>query len=417
MSTRFVLAAWLSTLVLVAGAAAAQQPVGDAASGDLAQIEGQTVRLELASGAVYEALQVGRVAVHAKSGEPQRLLGTTDAGRRRTFKFDTIRRITRGDQVVYENDAPGGNGDGDRSLTRAEREAQREAEAHEQWLARLRARGIEPWSELGDDEHRAAIEAHKERYAEVAKLLPGLQLYETEHFLFCSNIPPQQVHVFIASLDRMYAWMQHTYGTDPEQSVWRGKASIFAFAAEPQFAAFERQFMDNEPSPGTAGLCHFDSDRNVCIAVHQGQSADYFGVVLVHETSHGFIHCYKTPVRVPSWVNEGMAEVIAAKMVPTSKGVQRKEEKFLEAMRASPQPRLGDAFFAVDQNIPFDRYGGATNLTRFLIQTHQQKYVRFINLLKEGVPWEEALATSYNASKQQLVAAYGQWIGVPHLMP
>ncbi len=142
-----------------------------------------------------------------------------------------------------------------------------------------------------------------------------------------------------------------------------------------------------------------------------------FGTVLVHETSHGFIHCYQTPVRVPSWVNEGMAEVIAAKMVPSSQGVQRKEEVFLETIRTQQQPRLGAAFFATDEKIPFELYGGATTMTRFLIQTDQQKYVRFINLLKEGMDWQQAMQASYNASQQQLVAAYGAWIGVPNLLP
>lgn len=382
---------------------------------DLVFLEGQTVAVELASGVVYNAVEVSRITTHSQTGVPQRLMGTTDAGRRRTFKFNSIRRITTGDQVLYEAEISG-HPTTDQKLTKAERLARQQADERKQWLARLEARGIKPWSPLSEDDHAKAIEKHKQRYEEVARLLPTLQLYETDHFLFCSNIPPQQVHVFIASLDRMYAWMQHTYGVEPGKSVWRGKASVFAFASEAQFVGFERQFMKNDPG-GAMGLCHSDNKRNVCIAVYQGSDADYFGTVLVHETSHGFIHCYKTPVRVPSWVNEGMAEVIAAKMVPTSKGVQRKEEKFLTAMRSSPQPRLGEAFFAVDDNIPFDRYGGATSMTRFLIQTDQQKYVRYINLLKEGVPWEEAMQTSYNASKQQLVLAYGQWIGVPHLMP
>ncbi len=386
------------------------------AMGEVTGLEGQTVTVELASGLVYDEVEVSRVATHSQTGAPQRLIGTTENGRRRTFKFESIAKILVGDQVAYEASAAD-HPSSQRRVTKTERLAKVEAEEHQKWLARLEARGIKPWSALSAAEHAEAINAHKARYQEVARLLPGFQLYETEHFLFCSNIPPHQVQVFIASLDRMYAWMQHTYGVDPGTSVWRGKASVFAFATKEQFAAFERQFMKNEPGGGTAGLCHTDHQRNVCIAVHQGTSADYFGTVLVHETSHGFIHCYKTPVRVPSWVNEGMAEVIASKMVPSSQGVQRKEQKFLEAMRASPQPQLGGDFFATDKNILFEHYGGATTMTRFLIQTSQEKYVRFINLLKEGMPWEDAMQASYNANRQQLVSAYGQWIGVPHLMP
>ena len=81
------------------------------------------------------------------------------------------------------------------------------------------------------------------------------------------------------------------------------------------------------------------------------------------------------------------------------------------------QPRLGKEFFVVDDNIPFDRYGGASSMTRFLLQSDQRNYVRFVDLLKEGMPWEEALAKSYHATKDQLVASYGRWLGVPNLLP
>ncbi len=244
---------------------------------DVARIEGQMATVELASGVIYDSVQVSRVAVHSQSGEPQRLIGVTDNGRRRTFKFDAIARITVGSEAVYQAAAkpPSGNSIAadDPRLTKAERLAREQAEQHQQWLARLEARGIKPWPPLTEAEHTTAIEEHKKRLDEVAKLLPGFRVYETEHFLFGSNIPPQQVGVFITSLDRMYAWMQQTYGVAEGTSVWRGKASVFAFVTKEQFAAFERQFMKNEPG-GAMGLCHTDSRRNVCIAVHQGTSAD-----------------------------------------------------------------------------------------------------------------------------------------------
>lgn len=387
--------------------AEADAPKYDAA--DLAALEGKSVSVTLHTGVTYYNAEVAKVSFSKKDDSPQRIFVRLENGRRRSLKFPAIQRIQIGDGVVYEAAAEVP----EEKLT----PEQKAAAEREKWLARLEARGVRPWRELTDEEHQEAVDAHKKRYEEVKALLPTLQLVETDHFLFCTNIPPQQVGVFVASLDRMYEYMQETYGIEQGKSVWRGKASIFAFVREEEFVAFERQFMENNPQAGTAGLCHQDSRRNICIAVHQGTSADYFGVVLVHETSHGFIHCYQTPVRVPSWVNEGMAEVIASLMVPSSKGVQRKEERFLDKIRNFPQPRLGDEFFATDQNIPFDRYGGATSMTRFLLKTDQQKYVKFIKLLKEGMPWEEALQQSYNATKQQLVSGYGAWVGVPTLRP
>jgi len=393
--------------------AAAQEDSGSEA---LDTLLGAHVTVHLRNGTTYTNAKVLRVRGSDDSEKPVKLRVQLSEGGGRTWSLTAIQSIELDGTIVFRNDDRPTESPTKR-VSPEERGQQRAAEEHEKWLGRLAARDIEPWSKLTEAEHETAIKTHKERYEKVAALLPGLRLFETEHFLFCTNIDPQQVGGFIASLDRMYAWMQQTYGIAKSESVWRGKASIFAFARESEFVAFERQFMKNNVQPGTAGLCHFDGRRNVCIAVHQGTDVDYFGVVLVHETSHGFIHCYKTPVRVPSWVNEGMAEVIASLMVPTSKGVARKEKQFLKALQSVPAPRLGEEFFVVDKNIPFNRYGGASSMTRFLLQSNERSYVRFINLLKEGVPWEEALDKTYHATKEQLVASYGRWLGIPNLRP
>lgn len=382
---------------------------------DASTIENETVTITLKSGVEYADVEVARVTTHTKTGAPQRLIGTLKSGTRRTFTFASIDEVTKGEEIVFKNTNSGAK----KEKTKSKKEVDEEeaAKQHELWLARLQARGVKPWGELTEEDHAKAIAVHKERYEKAAKLMPSLQLYETEHFLFCSNLHPEQVRLFVASLDRMYEWMQQTYGVDPEKSVWRGKASVFAFAQKQEFVAFEKEFLDNPDTGFAMGLCHNDWERNVCITCYTGTDPEYFGVLLVHETSHGFLHCFQTQARIPSWVNEGMAEVIASKMVPTSGAVQLKEKRFFESMRSIQQPRLGESFFVVDQNIPADRYGGASSLTRFLIQTDQEKYVKFIKLMKEGMEWEEALSASYNANKDQLVSAYGRWLGLPHLLP
>lgn len=373
----------------------------------------QSISIELRNNKTYSNVKLLRVRNTKEKDHPIKLRVELSAGGARTWSLVAIRSIRHQGKFVYRSQSV----KPPKKMSRREQQAQRAAAEHEKWLARLAVRGLKPWPKLSDAQHQQTVQEHKERYKKVAAFLPSLRLFETEHFLFCTNIPPQQVGGFIASLDRMYTWMQQTYGLAKAEKVWRGKASVFAFAREKEFIAFERQFMKNQPQAGTAGLCHFDGRRNVCIAVHQGTNADYFGVVLVHETSHGFIHCYKTPARVPSWVNEGMAEVIASLMVPSSKGVQNKEKRFLKTLQSVPQPRLGEEFFVVNKNIPFNRYGGASSMTRFLLQADQQSYVQFIDLLKEGMPWEEALGLSFRATKEQLVSSYGRWLGVPNLRP
>ena len=63
------------------------------------------------------------------------------------------------------------------------------------------------------------------------------------------------------------------------------------------------------------------------------------------------------------------------------------------------------------------QYGAASSLNRFLLQTNRESYVRFIEALKEGMKWEEALREAYGSTPDELLAHYGRRIGVADLRP
>jgi hypothetical protein len=63
------------------------------------------------------------------------------------------------------------------------------------------------------------------------------------------------------------------------------------------------------------------------------------------------------------------------------------------------------------------QYGMAYSLNNFLIQTDKRKYADFIDGMKQGKEWEVSLQDAYQATPQQLLAAYGKSIGIPDLRP
>lgn len=296
----------------------------------------------------------------------------------------------------------------------------KKAEERAAWLARLKARGVEPWPEEESEQvHADALAKSRKMVGEVTGLFPGMPLYETNHFLFVSNIPPQQVGPYVASLDRMYEWMCKLYGVQPEHKVWLGgKAPIFAFLEHAQFDAFEdRYFPDAKKTLQTLanvyGLSHLQNDGNVVISCYRGNDPSDFGQMLVHETSHGFIHRYKTKAQLPNWVDEGMAELIGAEMVPTSTAVKNRE--FRAYQQLAQQGSLGGMLTA--DRIEAWQYGVASSLNRFLLQSDRAKYVAFIEALKEGQKWDEALKTAYKCTPEKLLAAYGRSLNLPNLLP
>ena len=215
-------------------------------------------------------------------------------------------------------------------------------------------------------------------------------------------------------LDGMYKMMVQMYRLPAKARVWRGKAMIFAFLTEEQLQSFEMKFFQHRTG-GAYGLCHSMGGGKVVVSCYRGNRTAEFGHMLVHETSHGFIYRYKTPTRLPSWVNEGMADYIGQAMVPASEAVARREKQAIERMQITRN--LGGDFFSLSHNISFSQYGIASSLTAFMIRTNKAAYVRFIEEMKEGVPWDEALKNCYDVTPEELVSFYGRAFGVPDLKP
>jgi hypothetical protein len=133
--------------------------------------------------------------------------------------------------------------------------------------------------------------------------------------------------------------------------------------------------------------------------------------VLVHESVHGFLHRFRTPVNVPSWANEGLAEVIATELVeaPFRPGHMKAREN-LSRQLLQQRGTLGGLFEA--DHIVAWQYPVAETLCAFMIRQNKRGYVDFIIGIKEGLSWEESLAQRYKAPKAKLVPAYGASLGL-----
>jgi hypothetical protein len=379
----------------------------------LQKAAGSTVSVELKNGESFLRAQLLRVNVDRKKGAIISLRIQDSDGQPRTIRFAGIRSLTLGRETVYEAASSEA-----KSSTEKAVQAQIELSSKErqQWIERAKMRGIAPWPKLTNEEHRAAVEDLLQLVKQVADALPGMDLYETHEFLFASNIPAEQVVQYTTALDAMHDKMCAMYGIKQGEPVWRGKCLVMAFLNKAEFMLFERNFLKiSQDASGAYGRCHPYGDGRVIIACYRGDQQQEFAKMLVHETSHGFIHRYRTPVRLPSWVNEGMADWIARALVPQSRSVQQRELKAITMMRQSHS--MGGDFLTRKSNIDAWQYGIASNMTDFLLNTNTVGYTRFIQGMKEGLTWIESLQAAFNCTPQEFVASYGQVIGVPDLRP
>jgi hypothetical protein len=270
------------------------------------------------------------------------------------------------------------------------------------------------WGKQSPEAVAAAL-AEQKKFAEQARqrINPKLALYETPFFLLYTDLAPAEAQNHAVLLDGLYARLATMFGVPKGENIWRGKALVFVFASDADYLMFQMKMHDKTMATGTAGMCHQYGNGDVHIAFYRQPNEMDFAHVLVHESVHGFLHRYRSPLSIPSWINEGFAEVVASEMVPR---VGLTQASTAQARQDLQTRRDLDKMFE-EEHIVAWQYSVARTLAEFMIQQNRKGYVEFINGIKDGLSWEAALTQKYGVSLQQLVRAYGTFMGVPGLQP
>ena len=152
------------------------------------------------------------------------------------------------------------------------------------------------------------------------------------------------------------------------------------------------------------GLAHKSGSGEVVVSCHCGKDPYYFAAVLVHETTHGFNHRYKSAPQLPSWLDEGIADWTAMTVVHNNTAVLRKVQ--VGVAQAKQQGNLGGNFFTAD-HIDRWQYGIASSMVDFLLKSNGKAFRKMLDSIKL-VKWQDALKDAYGVTPAELTAAYGR---------
>ena len=270
------------------------------------------------------------------------------------------------------------------------------------------------WGKLTPEQQTGAVEELKKFGEETrAKVNGNLVLNETKYFLFYSDLKPAEAAQWSNMLDRMYGKLAGLFGIKGGENIFRGKAAVFVFAKEEDYQNFQKTMHETDAA-GTAGLCHCFGNGDVHIGFFRQPNEMDFAAVLVHESVHGFLHRYKKPPTIPTWVNEGLAETIASELVP-QKG-KRQEYRQFAISQLRERGTLGADFFTGDR-LEGWQYPVAQLLTEFMIRQDKKRYVAFIDGIKDGLKWEESLNQKYGVPKERIVAVFSDSLNIRGMNP
>ena len=199
--------------------------------------------------------------------------------------------------------------------------------------------------------------------------------------------------------EKLYTALCAQFDIPAGQNIWAGKCGLYVFWEADHFKKFAHDVDENGPMTGASAYCAFRGDGFCYIVLGPARRKDWFYEMLVHESTHAFLGRYLTNHNLPTWVHEGLADYMAATLVPGAWANQ----KLAEASRQVVRERLDvtHVFKEVGTN-SFD-YGVAQGLTRFLIARDRKGYIRFITLMKEGTSEDDALKEAFSLTHETLV--------------
>lgn len=259
------------------------------------------------------------------------------------------------------------------------------------------------WPKMNEDQHAAAVE-QLQAFAEgvLNKMNHKMSSIQTARFLVYSDMPSKETKYWVGLLDKMYDKLCETFDLDKEENIWKGKCLLLFFNSRQDYLRYNVAAYSNNPT-GSAGICYQFGKGDVHIAMWRQKQKLQLAHTLVHEAAHGFLFRYQSSYHVPSWLNEGLAEFIAVKLVDAP----RYPRRALDARQFVKQ-KGGLGNFLSARNIIGEHYGLAYDVTEMMVAENRKGYVKMIQGIKKGLSVKEAFDQEYAASLERVFQYYGK---------
>jgi hypothetical protein len=257
-------------------------------------------------------------------------------------------------------------------------------------------------------QNEMAIAVAKFQAAGVAqKLGVNFQTLETQHFLIFTDWDTREYGFLKTNFEGAYDTVSRQFEIPSSDNVFVGKLPVYMFAQFKDYASFTDSLgFLKQPTPRTLrgyyeGAAN-GSGRMVMYkpADDNRTQAEYeWAHCLVHEFTHAFIARYRTNARIPRWLDEGIAEVIAAKNFPFP-GTNP------YAIRMAHQHANADPIFIDDQMPGGEWYPVMQTMVEMLLSRNHAALKQMVDDIKDGTDGEAALKKDYGIDYHQLV---NQW--------
>ncbi|MEM7624983.1 MAG: hypothetical protein AAF333_05090 [Planctomycetota bacterium] len=274
-----------------------------------------------------------------------------------------------------------------------------------------RPRHAQFWKQLSPEEHARRTNAAREwTQGHLDAIGVEYTVTETAHFVLFSDtsLGRRDREFTLNLLEEMYQQCLDMFALGPDDQVYAGKCTLVVIRRPEDFFAYEKQAY-NRVTNALGGVCHYLPNGDVQIVAHRSDDEWFFRKMLVHENVHGFVHRYRSQASIPIWMNEGLAEYIAHRIVPQSTVVESRRRE------AHGEFHRNRDMYEIFRRWPGGQwpYGISYGLTELMIDGDRLAYRQLFHDIKDGVDWVEALQNNFRVDPPGLISLYCQVHNLP----
>jgi len=229
-----------------------------------------------------------------------------------------------------------------------------------------------------------------------SSIVSSMHLVQTDHFLIFTSWSRSNDAALKSICEKLYDAMCKQFDVPKTKNIWAGRCPIYIFWEEKHYQQFTTR-VDGRNQTEAGGYTAQKGDFTY-IVMNRCATRTRFYEILVHEGTHAFLGRYRTNRFVARWLNEGLAEYMAATLVPECSAAT----KYVKATRQAAEENrdIASLFKTVEMNA-FD-YGVAQSLVRFLIARDRGAFKHLIETIKDGKDDSAALWTAYKLNRESL---------------
>ena len=245
-------------------------------------------------------------------------------------------------------------------------------------------------------EKDAFEEKQDEYFKEVKKSFPGLKNLKTAHFYL--NYTSPTTEKYPSTMEGLFSLFKLVMSVKPDEAFFKGRLELYLWEKRDDYLRFAQEFEHfNAGSSGGYSTTTQMGWPRVNLPLETGiqgkeGNASRTMVVLFHEGTHAMFSQYLTDTPLPTWLNEGLAEYFAYKILEEyypkladSEGSKKRHVMFLKGQIQANKLRPFRTFFhqqGTSGGADYEAYALGWCLTSLLLKNYKVQTVQFIKKVK-----------------------------------